>query len=200
MSVAYFQSINVDVIVFLSQDWLRQQFVGLPSLLHNLTLGEQWLTQMAEAAEEVGITIQYCTASPRHALQSVMYPSVTQASKFAGVSKGHIYGSPIPKFLENKNFTHCFPGCSPEFYLTVSISLMLGYQCSSWNPFISTAVAKPKDSVKNKRNEEIQYLLLLDRELGKGFPIKWARVSLVPHYGFPRKGRESDTISSRKYL
>lgn len=119
MSVAYFQSINVVVIIFLSQDWLRQQFVGLPSLLHNLTLGEQWLTQMDEAAEEVGITIQYCTASPRHALQSVMYPSVTQASKFAGVSKGHIYGSPIPKFLENKNFTHCFPGCSPEFYLSL---------------------------------------------------------------------------------
>jgi len=50
----------------------------MDALLHNLTLGEQWLTQMAQAADDAGIFIQYCMANPRHAMQSLMYSAVTQ--------------------------------------------------------------------------------------------------------------------------
>lgn len=56
------------------------EFSGVQGLLHNLTLGEQWLTQMAEAAQDAGIYIQYCMSNPRHAMQSLLYPMVTQVT------------------------------------------------------------------------------------------------------------------------
>lgn len=62
----------------LFQDWLNVEFSGLKAFLHDLDLGAKWLTQMAEAAEESGIYIQYCMSNPRHAMQSLLYPAVTQ--------------------------------------------------------------------------------------------------------------------------
>jgi hypothetical protein len=41
-------------------------------------MARAWLMQMGEAAEKNNITIQYCMAYPRHALQSVEIPAVTQ--------------------------------------------------------------------------------------------------------------------------
>ncbi|KAH3797073.1 uncharacterized protein LOC127837128 [Dreissena polymorpha] len=61
------------------QDWLNVEFSGVQALLHNLTLGTTWLTQMAYAAEDSNIFIQYCMSNPRHAMQAVMYAAVTQA-------------------------------------------------------------------------------------------------------------------------
>jgi hypothetical protein len=63
---------------FVMQDWLNVEFSGVQALLHQLDLGAQWLTQMAEAAQENGIYIQYCMSNPRHAMQSLLYPAVTQ--------------------------------------------------------------------------------------------------------------------------
>ena len=50
----------------------------MEELLTNLTLGRDWLLQMATAAKENNQTIQYCMANPRHALQSMEFPVVTQ--------------------------------------------------------------------------------------------------------------------------
>ena len=60
------------------QDWLLTEFGRLKELEIDLGLGKTWLDEMGEAAKELGITIQYCMAWTRHALQSVMIPAVTQ--------------------------------------------------------------------------------------------------------------------------
>ncbi|XP_033764085.1 uncharacterized protein LOC117345186 [Pecten maximus] len=61
------------------QDWLNIQTIGTVALQTDLTLGERWLQQMNDAAQNHNITIQYCMALPRHALQSLKNPAVTQA-------------------------------------------------------------------------------------------------------------------------
>ena len=46
----------------------------------DVTLGRTWLTQMGAAAAKHGITIQYCMAPSRAALQSLEIPVVTQVT------------------------------------------------------------------------------------------------------------------------
>lgn len=60
------------------QDWLYTVYNDLPALQQDLFLGRDWLLQMGKAAEELGITIQYCMPWTRHILQSVEIPAVTQ--------------------------------------------------------------------------------------------------------------------------
>ena len=60
------------------QDWLLTESGKLKELQIDLNLGQTWLGQMGEAAKEEGLTIQYCMAWPRHVLQAVMIPVVTQ--------------------------------------------------------------------------------------------------------------------------
>ena len=61
------------------QDWLDTVYERLPAVQRELGLGEKWLAKMAYAAEEVGITIQYCMVWPRFVMQSVLFPVVTHA-------------------------------------------------------------------------------------------------------------------------
>ncbi|XP_046368497.2 uncharacterized protein LOC124143542 [Haliotis rufescens] len=61
------------------QDWMKEQSLLVKEFQTNLSLGRQWLVDMGLAAERYGITIQYSGALPRHALQSLEIPAVTQA-------------------------------------------------------------------------------------------------------------------------
>ncbi|XP_048777941.2 uncharacterized protein LOC125681766 isoform X2 [Ostrea edulis] len=61
------------------QDWLNIQTLGLAALQTDLFLGERWMTEMGGAAQEQNITMQLCMSLPRHALQSVHLPAITQA-------------------------------------------------------------------------------------------------------------------------
>ncbi|XP_062503496.1 uncharacterized protein LOC134180364 [Corticium candelabrum] len=60
------------------QDWLDTEFNTLKALQENATLGRMWLRQMGQAAQKYGLTIQYCMPYPRHLLQSLEVPAVTQ--------------------------------------------------------------------------------------------------------------------------
>ena len=60
------------------QDFLLTTFEKLTALQTDLYLGRTWLTQMGDAAQSLGLTIQYCMSYPRHALQSLEVPVVTQ--------------------------------------------------------------------------------------------------------------------------
>ena len=60
------------------QDWLDTEYEGLKELRSDLFLGQTWLRQMGEAAQELGLTIQYCMPWPRHIMQSLEMPAVTQ--------------------------------------------------------------------------------------------------------------------------
>ncbi|XP_039254962.2 uncharacterized protein LOC120331863 [Styela clava] len=61
------------------QDWLDVEFDGIANFKTNIHLGKTWLMNMGQAAEEHGLTVQYCMALPRHMLQSIEIPAVTQA-------------------------------------------------------------------------------------------------------------------------
>ena len=66
-----------DLTVY-EQDWLYVQS-SMPSIMEDLFLGRTWLMEMGEAAEDAELTIQYCMPWPRHLLQSLEIPTVTQA-------------------------------------------------------------------------------------------------------------------------
>ncbi|XP_046547869.1 uncharacterized protein LOC124257772 [Haliotis rubra] len=61
------------------QDYLNEEFEQIQKLLTDIDLGRQWLTQMGNGAAKNGLTIQYCMSYPRHMLQSLEIPVVTQA-------------------------------------------------------------------------------------------------------------------------
>ena len=60
------------------QDWLDVEYEGLKELRNKLFLGRTWLREMGEAAQELGLTIQYCMPWPQHIMQSLEMPAVTQ--------------------------------------------------------------------------------------------------------------------------
>ncbi|PVD33232.1 hypothetical protein C0Q70_04483 [Pomacea canaliculata] len=61
------------------QDWLDREFTGVHAALTSVDVARTWLMQMGEAARAVDLTIQYCMSYPRHALQTLEIPVVTQA-------------------------------------------------------------------------------------------------------------------------
>eukprot|EP01064_Diplonema_japonicum_P022867 TRINITY_DN330_c17_g1_i1.p1 TRINITY_DN330_c17_g1~~TRINITY_DN330_c17_g1_i1.p1 ORF type:complete len:753 (+),score=190.36 TRINITY_DN330_c17_g1_i1:65-2323(+) len=60
------------------QDWLYNEFNNVPYLQQSATMAREWLMQMGNAAAKNGLTVQYCMPYPRHVLQSVEIPAVTQ--------------------------------------------------------------------------------------------------------------------------
>ncbi|KAK3600158.1 hypothetical protein CHS0354_012281 [Potamilus streckersoni] len=66
-------------LILYEQDWLNVEFRGVPSLLNNVHMGRQWLMLMGAGAKATNIRIQYCMANPRHAMQALEIPVVTQA-------------------------------------------------------------------------------------------------------------------------
>ena len=57
---------------------MNHQTLDFTPLMTNLTLGRDWLEQMASAAKKHNMTVQYCMSLPRHVLQSVEFDAVTQ--------------------------------------------------------------------------------------------------------------------------
>ena len=62
----------------LFQDWLDREFRGMNATLSTVDVAKTWLLQMGQAARANGLTIQYCMSNPRHAMQSLEIPVVTQ--------------------------------------------------------------------------------------------------------------------------
>jgi hypothetical protein len=65
-------------LVVYEQDFLSTQTTDFLPILTDIDLGHQWLTSMGKAAEKLGINIQYCMSFPRHILQALEIPRVTQ--------------------------------------------------------------------------------------------------------------------------
>ena len=61
------------------QDWLSVSSRDCEPVITDINLGEQWLTSMGAAADEIGINIQYCMSLPRNFLQALQIPRVTHA-------------------------------------------------------------------------------------------------------------------------
>jgi hypothetical protein len=68
--MGYLQSSGV---VTYEQDWLGAH----AQPVYDLSAPQQFMGNMAAAAQQDGLTLQYCMPLPRHVLQTVEYPSVT---------------------------------------------------------------------------------------------------------------------------
>ncbi|XP_077969877.1 uncharacterized protein LOC120331113 [Styela clava] len=66
-------------LILYEQDWLDIEFENMDTIHEDINVGKYWLKSMGQAAEEHGISIQYCMALSRHMLQSIEIPAVTQA-------------------------------------------------------------------------------------------------------------------------
>ncbi|CAF3961313.1 unnamed protein product [Rotaria sordida] len=66
-------------LILYEQDWLNVQTIDFIPTRTDIHLGQRWLTSMGKAAEQIGLNIQYCMSLPRHALQALEIPRVTQA-------------------------------------------------------------------------------------------------------------------------
>jgi len=60
------------------QDWFHYYAEKMEALQTDLFLGRKWMLQMDRAAQHMGIWIQICSALPRHVLESLEMPSVSQ--------------------------------------------------------------------------------------------------------------------------
>jgi hypothetical protein len=59
------------------QDWLNDMYQQSPALGSKPGVGDAFLDNMARAAKDRGMTMQYCMASPRMYLQGVRYDNLT---------------------------------------------------------------------------------------------------------------------------
>ena len=73
-------------MVTYEQDWLITVFRGVREIQENITAADTWLDAMNTAAENLGLTIQYCMALPRFLLKSTQLPAVTNARASADYS------------------------------------------------------------------------------------------------------------------
>ncbi|KAJ8303092.1 hypothetical protein KUTeg_019488 [Tegillarca granosa] len=62
-----------------SQDWLDVESTCLDWLMTNLDLGRRWMMDMSEGDKQTKSFIQFSRAYPRHAMQALEIPFVTQA-------------------------------------------------------------------------------------------------------------------------
>ena len=72
--MGYTSSANV---VTYEQDWLNVIYKYSPALGTTPTAGDAFTDGMARAAQEKGMSLQYCMALPRHFLQSARYGNLT---------------------------------------------------------------------------------------------------------------------------
>jgi hypothetical protein len=78
------------------QDWLCTEFDGMNATRQNATLGRDWLMQMGEGASKSKVAIQYCMAYPRHVMQSIEIPSVSQVRSSCDYHPGNTDGCRYP--------------------------------------------------------------------------------------------------------
>ncbi|KAL3880433.1 hypothetical protein ACJMK2_032671 [Sinanodonta woodiana] len=75
---SFFQDAKQWGLILYEQDWLDVEF-SMNITRSDIYLGREWLLQMGAGARKNDLTIQYCMSLPRHAMQSLEIPVVTQA-------------------------------------------------------------------------------------------------------------------------
>ncbi|MBB3188091.1 hypothetical protein [Microbacter margulisiae] len=64
-------------VICYEQDWLNYIYDKSPEMISTLSVGNRFTDNMAHAAQNDGITLQYCMAMPRFFLQGVQYNNLT---------------------------------------------------------------------------------------------------------------------------
>jgi hypothetical protein len=60
-------------------DYQSTSYDDMPHYSNNVTAASQYMAGMADAAERIGLPIQYCMSYPRHILESMKHRAVTNA-------------------------------------------------------------------------------------------------------------------------
>src|SRR5260370_34459689 len=70
-------STSSENVVTYEQEWLNVIYKYSPALGTTPTAGDAFTDGMARAAQEKGMSLQYCMALPRHFLQGARYANLT---------------------------------------------------------------------------------------------------------------------------
>ena len=70
-------------------DFMNQNYNCVPDFVTTMGRSEEWMSGMADAAHDLGITVQWCYATPSDVMQALHYPSVTNFR----VSNDFCYGN-----------------------------------------------------------------------------------------------------------
>jgi hypothetical protein len=84
------KAVDYGVVVY-EQDWLYTHMDIIPWMRSGLQNGEVWYDAMASAADQRGLTMQLCMASPEFFLQQLKHPNETHARV------SHDYKGGLPK-------------------------------------------------------------------------------------------------------
>ncbi|XP_071096650.1 uncharacterized protein [Haliotis cracherodii] len=127
------------------QDFLDIEFEHVRKLWSDIDLARQWLHQMGNGAAKNGLTVQYCMALPRHAMQSLEIPVVTQAR----VSGDYIPGTANWKLGISSIFAYAL-GIAPskDNFWTTGVQPGSKYgnktePCTSLNALVATLSTGP---------------------------------------------------------
>ena len=74
---AIMSNISSNGVVCYEQDWINEIYANSPELQSTLGMGEAFADNMARAAKENNVSVQYCMALPRFFLQGSHYPNLT---------------------------------------------------------------------------------------------------------------------------
>ena len=66
--------------LFICQDWLSTEFEDMSATTQNAMVGKTWMNTMGAGTSMNDLPIQFCMPMPRHLLQSVEMPTVTQVT------------------------------------------------------------------------------------------------------------------------
>ena len=72
--MAYLKSSGVAVY---EQDWINYIYTNNPEMKSDINVANAFTDQMAKAAQDVGINLQYCMGLPRYFMQGVKYNNLT---------------------------------------------------------------------------------------------------------------------------
>lgn len=59
------------------QDWMNYAYTNNPEMISDIRIGNAFTDQMAKAAKENGISLQYCMGLPRYFMQGLKYNNLT---------------------------------------------------------------------------------------------------------------------------
>ena len=64
-------------VICYEQDWLNYIYNKSPKMSEDLSVGNEFTDEMADACMKAGLSMQYCMAMPRHFLQGLKYNNLT---------------------------------------------------------------------------------------------------------------------------
>ncbi len=130
---AIMSNISSNGVTCYEQDWINEIYANSPELQSTLGIGDAFADNMARAAKENNVSVQYCMALPRFFLQGSHYPNLTTIR----TSDDHFQRSRWDDFLFVSQLAQrrrhlAMDGCLPREYGNKTISSSACFQQVWW--------------------------------------------------------------------